>query len=262
MPNRILLALLIVATACLAAGGRKWPADLKDFDDPALKRLTLEKDPETGFVVGGKNNTVIIRMLTRLNGRPIADLEADMRPHPEGGGEHTSIAGFLGTDERLLGVLAEDNRYVVEELGLTHQALAWPMMVMGHVGNYTYGDRPKTFVYHGRRLEVRIKAWKGSQWSPFLDKTETNCDAIVKNLENGKELQYSLLVPQMIERYGFYEGKGTRYRVEPRKIVEVFDFLTGEKAAVGTPVWWWVLGGGAAAAMAVAAWLLLGRKRG
>jgi hypothetical protein len=29
----------------------------------------------------------------------------------------------------------------------------------------------------------------------------------------------------MIERYGFYEGKGTPYRVEPRQVIEVFDFL-------------------------------------
>lgn len=29
----------------------------------------------------------------------------------------------------------------------------------------------------------------------------------------------------MIEPYGFYEGQGTPYRVEPRAAVEVLDFL-------------------------------------
>jgi hypothetical protein len=29
----------------------------------------------------------------------------------------------------------------------------------------------------------------------------------------------------MIERYGFYEGKGTPYRVEPGKVLEVLDFI-------------------------------------
>jgi hypothetical protein len=29
----------------------------------------------------------------------------------------------------------------------------------------------------------------------------------------------------MIERYGLYEGKGTPYRVEPRRVLEVFDFV-------------------------------------
>jgi hypothetical protein len=35
----------------------------------------------------------------------------------------------------------------------------------------------------------------------------------------------------MVERYGFYEGKGTSYRVDPRAVLEVFDFL---KPAKGT----------------------------
>ena len=65
--------------------------------------------------------------------------------------------------------------------------------------------------------------------SPFDDGTKTSCEATVENLENGKKLTYSLLVPQMIERYGFYEGKGTRFRVDPRSIVAVLDFLDSKK---------------------------------
>ena len=47
----------------------------------------------------------------------------------------------------------------------------------------------------------------------------------MSNLDNGKHLKFSFLVPLMIERYGFYEGRGTPYRVDPRQIVEVLDFL-------------------------------------
>ena len=54
---------------------------------------------------------------------------------------------------------------------------------------------------------------------------KTSEDAHVENLDNGKKINYSCLVPFMIERYGFYEGKGTPYRVEPRDVIEVFDFL-------------------------------------
>jgi hypothetical protein len=72
---------------------------------------------------------------------------------------------------------------------------------------------------------VTIVNWKGYQESPFQDDTRTDSDARVENLDNGKSLEFSLLVPYMIERYGFYEGKGTKYRVEPRQVLEVFDFL-------------------------------------
>jgi hypothetical protein len=58
---------------------------------------------------------------------------------------------------------------------------------------------------------------------------KTNCDAAIENLSNGKKLSYSLLVPYLIERYGFYEGKGTSYRVAPQKALEVLDFLKPAK---------------------------------
>ena len=42
---------------------------------------------------------------------------------------------------------------------------------------------------------------------------------------NGKEIGYPLLGPYLIERSGFYEGQGTPYRVDPRDVLEDFDFL-------------------------------------
>jgi hypothetical protein len=65
----------------------------------------------------------------------------------------------------------------------------------------------------------------GSQPSPFQDDTASGTNVTLQNLDNGKKLKYALLVPYMIERYGFYEGKGTPYRVDPRSVVEVLDFL-------------------------------------
>ena len=47
----------------------------------------------------------------------------------------------------------------------------------------------------------------------------------MQNVVTGKRITFSLLVPHMIERYGFYEGKGTPYRVDPAQALEVLDFL-------------------------------------
>jgi hypothetical protein len=135
-----------------------------------------------------------------------------------------SEKGFLGPDERLLNVLATDNRYVVDELGLTHQELAKHLHVLARIGSMFTNQE---FLYHGRRFKVtgmdRFSA--GYQLSAFHDGTKANQEATVHNLDNGKKIAYSLLVPHMIERYGFYEGKGTPYRVDPATVVEVFDFL-------------------------------------
>jgi hypothetical protein len=219
----LVLGILAVAPD-LPARTPEPPKDLKDINLEAfgLKPVPAHKGPKTGFVVGGKNPTALIKELKEINGRTIAELEKDMRPGAKS--EVGSRAGFLGPEESFLDVLAEDNRYVVDELGLTHQHLARPLHTMGAVGGY---DRdPKEFLYHGRRVRVKVIAHKGSQLSPFSDDTSTSRDAIVENLDNGKTLKYSLLVPHMIERYGFYEGKGTPYRVEPRQVIELFDFLT------------------------------------
>jgi hypothetical protein len=203
-------------------------AAVLDLGDFYVKPVPAEKDPKTGFVVGGKNDTALIRGLMAINGRTIAELEKDMRPG--GASDVGSESGFLGRHEKLLDVLAADNRYVVEELGLTHQALAKHLHAVGTIGLWQHAHKKgeTEFVYHGRKFKVKIEFSKGYQLSPFLDGTRTNSDATVYNLENGKTLHYSLLVPYMIERYGFYEGKGTPYRVDPRQVVSVIDFLTAK----------------------------------
>lgn len=195
------------------------PADL------GIEPVKPEKDAKTGFVAGGKNATKTIRALTEINGLKIATLERMMRPNM------LSTAGFLGPDESLLDVLAADNDYVVGDLKLTPQALAEPMLVAAAVGKKHGGvlHDPVTFRYHGRDYRVKLTVFRGKINSPFQDETSTNTEATVENLANGKKISYSLLVPEMVRRYGFYEGTGTKYRVDPRRVVEVFDWLTKAK---------------------------------
>jgi hypothetical protein len=218
----------VLAVGWSAPGGQEPVKDHTNIDPATVgvEAVKPRKDPKTGFVVGGKNATELIQKLTEINGRTIAELETDMRPGATS--KVGSTAGFLGKDERLLDVLTADNRYVVDELGLTHQALARHLFVLAGIGS-KFGDGE--FRYHGRRFKVTGMdlASAGYQLSPFHDETRANKEATVHNLENGKKVRYSLLVPHMIERYGFYEGKGTKYRVDPKAIVEVLDFVKARK---------------------------------
>jgi hypothetical protein len=200
-------------------------APFLDLGESYVKPVSPEKDPKTGFTVGGKNDTALIRGLKAINNRTIAELEKDMRPGAEG--EVGSTGGFLGKDEKLLDVMAADNQYVVGTLGLSHQELAKHLHAFGTIGFWLqrHEQRGQEFVYHGRRFNVTVETTKGYQYSPFKDGTKTDSEATVHNLETGKKLEYSLLVPYMIERYGFYEGKGTPYRVDPKDVMAVFDFL-------------------------------------
>jgi hypothetical protein len=227
--STLLLAILVAAgrlPAQTAAGGK--PLDVTPFIEMAELHpspVKPQKDEKTGFVVGGRNATDLILTVTEFNGRTIAELEKDMRP------KAASNAGFLGPNEKLLEILAADNRYVVDELGLKHQELARHLHAMGTIGNWQerHEQEGAEFVYQGKRFKVQVEHTRGIQPSPFRDGTASGSNATVTNLDNGKKVRYGLLVPYMIERYGFYEGKGTPYRLEPRLVLEVFDFLMAKK---------------------------------
>jgi hypothetical protein len=220
--------LLLAAIPGAGLSGREPPPE--DFTniklaDYGIQPVKPDKDRRTGFVVGGKNSTALIERLTEINGKPIAHLEKLMRPGA------SSTAGFLGKEEKLLEVLAADNRYVVDEAGLTHQELAHHLHAMGAVWRWQIKHKQleAEFLYHGRKFKVKGVASRGFQDSPFEDGTRSGSNVTIHNLSNGKKLECALLVPYMIERYGFYEGKGTSYRVDPRQVVEVFDFSTAKK---------------------------------
>ena len=136
-----------------------------------------------------------------------------------------SRLGFLGKDESLLEILAEDNRFVVEAKGLTHQELARHLHIVGAVA-VKYGQQEAfEFLYHGKRFKAKAVVAKWTQPSPFRDDTKSGTNITLRNLDNGQNVVYALLVVDMIERYGFYEGKGTPYRVPPTDIAAVLDFL-------------------------------------
>jgi len=203
-------------------GQKKPPAG--EYKEIAFLELGLvlqapQEDKKTGFVVSGRNPTYLIRGLKKMNGRAVADLEKDMRP----GG--LSMAGFLGKDEKLLDVLARDNDYVVEQMGMSHQELARHLYALEAIWHKMGGKEPVRCTYCNRRFEITVQLTRGHQESPFQDATKSNAYLKAVNVDNGKKLEYSCLVPALVERYGFYEGKGTPFRVEPQQIVEVFDFL-------------------------------------
>lgn len=222
---------LVLGCLCFCAPSRaedKKP--LPEFSEKSWNELKLElvpetKDAQTGFVVGGVNATKLIATLPAINERTIAELEKDMRPGANS--EVGSRKGFIGETEKLLDVLVADNKFVVDEQKLTHQALARHLLALAAIGAKV---KEEEFRYHGDRFKVTLVYARGEQLSPFYDDTKTKTVATVRNLDRQTELTYSLLVPQMIERYGFYEGTGTPYRVPPQQILKLLGFLTVKPA--------------------------------
>jgi hypothetical protein len=128
--------------------------------------------------------------------------------------------GFLGTDNRnLIDMLVEDDA-TVKRMDLTHAQIAQRMVDLREAGLRGLGN----FISVEPHYEVRVDSVRGKLPCPFGDpgifqKTNTT----VKNLKNGKELTFTDLHIHMIGSHGFYEGRGSLFRLEPDVLVETLD---------------------------------------
>ncbi|MEI7690840.1 MAG: hypothetical protein WCI63_04435 [bacterium] len=167
---------------------------------------------ESGFIVSGENTSVLIESLKTINGISISDLEESMRPH------RLSKAGFLGPNDSLIDTLVKDNDYVLDQ-GLTHQEIASMLRYAVAIADGNYGAE---FLYKEARLHVGEAQFRGFQDSPFEDGTRTDKVYWLMNQEDNQKISLSGLLPDMIEKYGFYEGEGTDFRVSPQVILQIF----------------------------------------
>lgn len=226
MKQKILILLFVLAAAspCFAqeSNYRFDLANAKYYEPVPISR------DAGGLAIAGTNFSFQIRRCETINGISIAELERRMRPGNKD--ENGSIAGFLGKDEKLLDVLAADNDFV-RRSGFTHRQLAIPLLqISGRaIEMLKTGPGPYEFKHAGTDWRVELTYTRGYQLSPFDDETRTRTDFTVTNLQNDETIKYSRLVLLMIERYGFYEGNETSYRVDPGDIIKVLGLNPNRK---------------------------------
>lgn len=195
-----------------------------------LPEETTSVDP-SGFVIGGANDTDLILGLTELNGKPVEELEAWMRPfdvdHPsEPRDFQRSQEGFLGPKDQLLPTMARDNE-VVRRLGLTHAELGEAVrMVTTASARFGVKDYVGPGEHH---YQIAAQGSMGVQVDPFGDGRVGSSDYALTSRRTGGTVGLSDLGGSMIGRYGFYQGPGTPYRSAPEDIVRTFEHLS-EKA--------------------------------
>jgi hypothetical protein len=203
-------------------GNTRVIGDLQDVDlaELGVKLTAPVKDAASNFVIRGVNSDPIIRGLTSLNGIAIEKIEAEARKQPA----CSKSEPLLAPSEGLIEVMLEANSQA-EKLGVTHQELARPLLIVKALFDRQLGD---TFTLHGTvyRIDFGMFPMCGSLTSPFGDREST---AIVvpkvTNTRTGKTLDMSLMHGHYADSYGFYGGASSLNQVGPEKIVEVFDYL-------------------------------------
>ena len=131
-----------------------------------------------------------------------------------------TLHGFLGPDDRnLIDILTEDDGEV-NRLGLSHEQIARRMEELRDQGKRGLGE----FIKVQPHFQVRVEAVRGKLPSPFGGAgLHRKTNTIVRNDAAGREIAYSDLQIHLIFNNGFYQGKGSTYRLKPADIADVLE---------------------------------------
>ena len=132
-----------------------------------------------------------------------------------------SQRGFLGRDSRKLVEILTEDQGTVHSLGLSHKMIARRLRTLTDAVRDAWGEP----VVVEERFEVRLVEARGKIPCPWghpglYPKTHV----VLRDTKTGESLVWSDLALHLIEEHGFYQGRGSPYRLEPRMIERVFDF--------------------------------------
>ena len=129
-------------------------------------------------------------------------------------------AGFLGDDpRRLIEILTEDQG-TVNSLGLSHEVIAQRLRGITEEARGGWGDP----VVVEEKFEVQVHEARGKIPCPWghpglYPKTHVR----LKKMETGDGLVWSDLTIHLIEAHGFYQGRGSPYRLDPSTVKRILE---------------------------------------
>ena len=131
-----------------------------------------------------------------------------------------TLYGFLGPDERnLIDILTEDDG-VVKRLGLSHEHIGKCMEDFRERGKAGLGE----YFSVAPHFQVRVESVRGKLPSPFAGPglyEKTNIT--VHNEALDRTVTYTDLHIHLVKAHGFYQGKGSRFRLDPAELAEVLE---------------------------------------
>lgn len=131
-----------------------------------------------------------------------------------------TLEGFLGSDKRNLGDILIEDDAEVRRLGMTHEHIAHAMQHLRDSGLRGLGE----FTHVAPHFEVRVDSVRGKLPCPFQHPgiyPKTNIT--VRNTETGRELTFTDLHIHLVNEHGFYEGRGSAFRLDPHVLVDVLE---------------------------------------
>ncbi|MEJ2717964.1 MAG: hypothetical protein P8182_12620 [Deltaproteobacteria bacterium] len=147
---------------------------------------------------------------SRHTGDPrIAEIEQELR-----------LGNYLKDDDRPLARVLEEDADAVSRLNMDLDEITSRMKRFYDLGRAGLGDPVVT----DDDFEITVREDRGIIPSPWRDHYAAPKAIIeVTNLKNGKTLKFSMLGWHLIRAHGFFQGKGSPFRIEPRELHDFFE---------------------------------------
>jgi hypothetical protein len=126
--------------------------------------------------------------------------------------------GFMGSDSRSIAEIIDADAFEVAKLGYTTQQLSARMQEITNAAKKGLG----TWVEVDAQHQAMVEEARGSIACPwphlrrFVKRITT-----VKHLDSGQTIRWTDLNIHLIAEHGFFEGRGSAFRVEPGRLVKV-----------------------------------------
>jgi hypothetical protein len=131
-----------------------------------------------------------------------------------------SLHGFLGTDTRNLADILEADAREVARLGLTHRQIADRLQEFMAFGRDGLG----TEVVHLADYRIRYQDARGRVLCPWGHPgLYEKGDVHLTRLSTDQSIVFTELQVHLIGEHGFYEGRGSPYRLDPAALKGLLD---------------------------------------
>ncbi|HUV62939.1 MAG TPA: hypothetical protein VMW24_03520 [Sedimentisphaerales bacterium] len=126
--------------------------------------------------------------------------------------------GFMGCDTRSVSEIVDADEVKLSKLGFTRKQVAERMRQITNIAKAGLG----TWVRIDESLEAKIDEARGLLVCPwphpgtFLKRITS-----IRQTETGASIQWSDLNIHLIGEHGFFEGRGSNFRIEPAELVAI-----------------------------------------
>jgi hypothetical protein len=130
------------------------------------------------------------------------------------------LDGFLGADSRTPWEIIDADSAIVEQLGLNHDEIAEGLREI--LGAAAAGMGALVRVGPDDRLEADYREAMGRIPSPWSGEgVFPKGEVSLSDPATGTTLHFTPLSVHLIEAHGFYQGRGSRYRLEPDELARM-----------------------------------------